>query len=70
MSNKQQPNAEQRHQELQKDIEAFLKSGGTIKKVKAGITGEKHAWLSGKDDSKRPCTIVNLPNHIAPGFTI
>ena len=69
MSNKKQPPADQRQQQLSKDIEDFLRHGGKIEQVDAGITGEKHPWLKGRKNS-RPCTVVKLPNHIAPGLTI
>ncbi|WP_419810959.1 hypothetical protein [Bacterioplanoides sp.] len=69
MSNKKQAPAEQRQQELEEDIKRFLKHGGKIEKIKSGLTGEKHTWLTGKV-TDRPSTVVKLPNHIAPGLTI
>lgn len=69
MTKKQQADPSERQKLLETDIQRFLKSGGKIQKIKEGITGEKHPWLQGRK-TDRPCTVVKLPNHIAPGQMI
>ncbi|KZZ44483.1 MAG: hypothetical protein MK185_03775 [Saccharospirillaceae bacterium] len=66
MAKKQQADPIERQKLLEEDIKRFLKAGGKIQKIEEGITGEKHPWLKGRK-TDRPCTVVNLPNHIAPG---
>ena len=67
MSRKKQPTAEERHRQLEADVERFLSCGGCIQKVEIGRSGE-NKW--NPEHRHNPCTQVKLPNQIAYGFTV
>ncbi|GGY54044.1 hypothetical protein GCM10011297_28600 [Bacterioplanes sanyensis] len=67
MAKKQQPDAEQRRQQIAADVQRFLEQGGHITHVDPFVSGET-GWQ--RQSSFRPATKVQLNQRIAPGVML